>query len=116
MSEAVPTGGTVRDSYVAIERVTGVTPPQLMPPPAPPAGRHLLDWFNELSASRSGNGYGPNPISYSELLAWARLTHRRPSPGEIAILRRLDEEVIRHAAAEADKRETKKAQVVDGNR
>jgi hypothetical protein len=35
---------------------------------------HLWDWFVELSAGRGSNGWGPNPISYPDIAAWAGLT------------------------------------------
>ena len=30
-------------------------------------------WFRELDRARASNGYGLNPISYSDIDAWARL-------------------------------------------
>lgn len=59
-------------------------------PPLPEGGEHLFDWFLELSAARGAGMSGPLGISYSELLAWSRLTGRRPAPWEVEILRALD--------------------------
>lgn len=47
-------------------------------------------WFGELSAARTSNGFGMNPLSYAEILAWATLTRRSPAPVEVSALRRID--------------------------
>jgi hypothetical protein len=44
-----------------------------------------------LESARSGNGYGPNPISYSEIAAWSNLTGRAPRPWEVSALRAMDD-------------------------
>ncbi|WP_146203698.1 hypothetical protein [Azospirillum sp. TSO5] len=51
--------------------------------------RHLWEWFSELSDARGG-GMGPSPITYQDILAWSRLTGRRPSPWEVSVIRELD--------------------------
>lgn len=59
-------------------------------PALPAACAYVWTWFLELHAARGSNGYGPNPIGFVELEAWARLTGRQPTPWEIAALRALD--------------------------
>jgi hypothetical protein len=44
----------------------------------------------ELSGTRTSNGFGPNPISFTEMQAWAILNGIAPTPWEIRLLRRLD--------------------------
>lgn len=39
---------------------------------------------------RGGNGFGPLPISWSEIEAWARLNRIRPTPGELECLGMLE--------------------------
>ena len=56
----------------------------------PTAVAHLWAWFIELSAARGSSGFGPLPIGYGEIDAWARLTMRDPTPAEVTALRRLD--------------------------
>lgn len=56
----------------------------------PDLGAYLWAWFVELSAARSGNGFGENPIGYTEIAAWAALTGRDLTPWEVSVLRRLD--------------------------
>lgn len=62
-------------------------------PGEPPAEiAYLRDWYDELARGRSYNGMTgtPNPITYSEVDAWARLTQRAVTPEEVNALLRLD--------------------------
>lgn len=40
----------------------------------PEDGQYLFGWFNELDKSRSSGMNGPNPLSSSDIKAWADLT------------------------------------------
>jgi hypothetical protein len=51
---------------------------------------HVWSWFLELNAARTGNGYGPNPIAYSEIAAWKELKGASPRAFEVDMLRALD--------------------------
>lgn len=66
-------------------------PERLRLPPIPAAFQHIWDWFCELSAARSGNGAGPNPIAWTEIEAWARLTGRLISPRDVQAIAALDQ-------------------------
>ena len=59
-------------------------------PEIPPAGFHILEWFWTLDAGRSSNGFGVNPISYPDILAWAALSGAEPEPSEVAAIKALD--------------------------
>jgi len=37
---------------------------------------HIWTWFHELSATRGNNGFGPSPITFTEIQAWSQLTGR----------------------------------------
>lgn len=53
---------------------------------------HLWQWFvTELAPRRSSSGFGPNPLSYGDVEAWARFTGRTPTPMEVRVLLRLDD-------------------------
>lgn len=43
-----------------------------------------------LDATRGSNGFGPNPITYSEIAAWRSLTGARPTEREVEALRAID--------------------------
>lgn len=53
---------------------------------------YLWGWFQELHAQRGSNGWGPNPINYTDMAAWAGLsgvTIRAPELQCLVILDRL---------------------------
>lgn len=56
----------------------------------PSAVAYLLDWFEELDLSRQGNGSGPNPMAWSEILAWSTLMGVALDPWELRALKRMD--------------------------
>jgi hypothetical protein len=54
----------------------------------------LWEWFADLSRRRSNGGLAPNPVSFSEIDAWARLTGTAPTPWEVSVLTRLDDALL----------------------
>lgn len=66
-------------------------------PPLPPEGSApLWNAFNALSAARTWHASGPNPISYPEIEAYARLMRWPFEPHHVAALRAMDAEWIAH--------------------
>lgn len=63
---------------------------QLEKTKVPDAISYLWDWFLELHGARRSGVNGLEPISYSDIDAWSRLTHRHPTPDEVASLLRID--------------------------
>lgn len=51
---------------------------------------YLWGWYMELARVAHVNQAGPQPIGYTEIDAWARLTARNPLPHEVEALVRLD--------------------------
>jgi len=51
---------------------------------------HVWAWFCDLHSARTSNGYGWNPLSYSEITAWGKLTGERVRRHEVKLLRQLD--------------------------
>jgi alpha-ketoglutarate-dependent taurine dioxygenase len=51
---------------------------------------HVWNWFWSLHYARTHSANGPNPITYSEINSWSKLTNTKVRPTEINILRRLD--------------------------
>ncbi len=72
---------------------------ELEGPPVPQCLEYLLTWFSDLSAARSSNGFSANPISYTEMQAWAELTGIRPTPFEVECLRALDRALLNSLAS-----------------
>lgn len=48
-----------------------------------------------MSEGRTSNGFGPNPITFSDMLAWSHLCDRPISAWEVGVLRRLDHATLR---------------------
>ena len=71
----------------------GAHPPEavMMEVVAPEGFEYLADFFWTLSASRGGSGFGPNPISYLELYAWAALMRLELRSWEVQTLVALDQ-------------------------
>lgn len=67
------------------------------PVPLPEAGRLLWRIFGEISATRTYNQAGPNPISHQEIAAYARLARWPLQPHHVAVLRAMDEAYLEHA-------------------
>lgn len=84
------------DEHAALARRVAIErgwEPEEVPPEAdpPPAGAEFLwEWFLDLSAGRASNGFGPSPLSWQDIAAWAALTGQAPTPWEVSVLRRLD--------------------------
>lgn len=63
----------------------------------PDGGRIVWGWFLDLCRTRTSNGYGPNPISYVEIEAYARI-HRWPlAPRHIDLIMAMDQVWMDHA-------------------
>jgi hypothetical protein len=78
-----------------IERTSGITPEQLVPPPFPHEISHLWDWFQEMCRMRQRNGMGVSPLS-SEILTWQGLTGITPTPFELETIWKLDAVFVAH--------------------
>jgi len=83
-------GATVREHLEALERRTGERPKELDECEIPDGASHVWQWFLELNAARTGNGYGPNPITYSEIRAWMVLKGVAVRAFEVDLIRALD--------------------------
>lgn len=59
-------------------------------PEIPPQAAHLLGWFYELNTGRTSSGFGPNPLTWGDFMAWSGLTGTTLRPWEVRMLKRLD--------------------------
>lgn len=63
-----------------------------------PAGGHLFwRWFNDLNRTRTGNGYGPNPIGHAEIDAYAKLYRWPLEPRHVDMILAMDRVWLDHA-------------------
>ena len=67
-------GAPRREHLLAVERITKKRPLELDGVELPPETAHVWSWFISLHRARGSNGMGPNPISYSDVAAFAGLT------------------------------------------
>lgn len=66
--------------------------------PVPEAGRLAWRWFCALNETRTYHFGGPNPISFAEIEAYARL-HRWPlQPHHVDLICKLDRAWLEHSA------------------
>ncbi|WP_457587400.1 phage tail assembly chaperone [Ensifer canadensis] len=64
-----------------------------VPPEQPAEAGHIWDWFVELHNGRQ-SGFAANPISFSEIVAFCRLTGAVITPWELSVIRRMDQVVL----------------------
>ena len=101
LSDDQPNGGTLREHLQVAEDQTGETIAELHPDPPPRELTYLWTIFAELHSGRGNNGFGPLPLSYSEIDAWSRLTAQPLRPWEVAAIKRIDTAYIGHAATKS---------------
>jgi hypothetical protein len=61
----------------------------------PAVFNNIYQDFLELNSARSNNGYGPNPISFSEIQAFYSLNRIQPEPWEVFMIRYFDAVIIK---------------------
>ncbi len=59
-------------------------------------------WFIDLNNSRSSNGFGVNPISYSDIKAYIDLIGVEIEDWELQLIKQLDNEAMNSYAKEAE--------------
>lgn len=101
-------GSRLRDHAKSILKATGALPEEYQSLTCPSALEHCWHWFLYLNRTRSGSGFGQNPISYQEILAWTQLTGVEPDPTEIQAIMSLDQAYMNVQAQELSKRSQKK--------
>lgn len=91
LSKPDKSGVSLRDHYEQLARTTGQIVPELEPPvDLPFVVEHVWEYWSQLHSGRSNNGFGPNPLGWQEIQAWATLTGTRLRSWEITALKRLD--------------------------
>lgn len=79
----------------------------------PEAGRLAWQWFAELSASRSYGMAGPDPLSFAEIEAWARLKRWPLEERHVDLIWALDRTWIDHAYARQPNASERPAQAIN---
>lgn len=71
--------------------------PQLLP-----AIDYLWEWFQDLHGTREG-GFGPGPLTHTEIYCWASLNHIELSPWELKMIKVIDRAYFRYQAEKEKK-------------
>lgn len=85
------------DHYAALAKRGRVAEPK--GPEMPPGGALVWNAFVRLSSARTSAGFGPNPITYTEIDAYCRRVENLKG-WEIEIVRDLDDAFLAAAADE----------------
>ena len=71
----------------------------------PKSCAHVWSWFTDLHSSRSSNGFGPNPLAYSEIYAYFALQGDiSPEDWELDLLRMFDNAALKIINKELNKK------------
>jgi hypothetical protein len=93
----------LRDQLNSVWRQTGVKPKELEElKELPESCSQVWRWFIDLNNARSSNGYGVNPISYSDIKSYMDLISIEMHEWELHLLKRIDNEAILSYAKEAE--------------
>ena len=94
---------------LSVERQTGFRPPELDEiKECPEDLKYIWDWFLELDSSRTSNGFGVNPITFSDMYSYFQLLKIIPDDIEIMLIRMLDRVALDHYRREQEKLKNKK--------
>ncbi|PKN71192.1 MAG: hypothetical protein CVU54_01865 [Deltaproteobacteria bacterium HGW-Deltaproteobacteria-12] len=72
-------------------------PEQLAPLEVADCLLYLWHWFCDLSNGRQYGEFGPMPLSFSEIRAWANLTKIEPEAWEVDVIKQLDRAYLAEA-------------------
>lgn len=67
----------------------------------------VYKWFVDLNNKRTSNGFGINPIQYSEILAYFTLIEVQPEDWEVEMISKLDSIALEIYAKEAERQNKK---------
>lgn len=92
---------TLADHLAVVAKATGQKLDENAPR-LPREMRYLWRSFLQLHRARGSNGWGPNPIAWSEIDAFCRLTESTLDPWEVEALCALDEAFMESAASSSE--------------
>lgn len=103
LSEIQGDGQSARTHLESVWRQTRVMPEGLNTPQCPIEVAYLWAWFIGLSQKRTSNGFGPNPISDAEIIAWSSLRRITLTPFDIDAINALDDVFMTYQAKQQKK-------------
>lgn len=99
----------MRAKLESVWKQTGVKPKELEDlVELPDYFRYAWEYFLKLNQKRGSNGFGVNPLSFTEIKSFFELNQIVPDPMEIEVITLLDNIAMEHFAKEAEKNNKKK--------
>lgn len=87
---------------------TGVKPKELEELIELPSSCYQVwKWFIDLHNARSSNGFGVNPISYTEIYSYFSLINIEPEEWEIDLIKKFDSEALKAFSKQAESEKQK---------
>lgn len=74
----------------------------------PDSTMHIWGWFIELNNARSSNGFGVNPLSYSEIWSYFNLMQVSPDEWEVKLIKALDNIALEQISKDMKEKSNKK--------
>jgi hypothetical protein len=84
-------GDSTASKMIEVNRRASRLPRSEREPPFPLHDAYIFGIFQELNASRSHNGFGYNPLSYTEVDAYRRMTGTVLNAWQVKMLMRIDQ-------------------------
>jgi len=84
-------GDSTASKMIEVNRSARRLPRSEREPAFPLHDAYLFHIFQELNASRSHNGFGYNPLSYTELYAYQAMTGQVLNAWQVKMLMRIDQ-------------------------
>lgn len=76
---------------------------------APHELEHLLAAFFELNSGRGSNGFGPSPLTFTEIESWTRLRQFPLTAWEVDVIKKLDAVFLEDHAKKAKSKQQPKS-------
>ena len=72
-------------------------------PEIPDGGELLWEWFWEMASGRGSSGFGPQPLSWQDMVAWASISGIELQPWQAVIIRSMDRAWLAAVAEQSKK-------------
>jgi hypothetical protein len=73
-------------------------------PEIPYCIEHVWEWFWQIHKGRTNNMSGPNPLTWTDLLAWTVVTGIQVRPIEFEIIKEMDSAYLKYVSERQDKK------------
>lgn len=78
---------------------------ELAGPACPELAAVVWTWFKDLRRRCAGNGFGPGPLTWADLVHWQQVTGERPWRWQLQWILDLDDRYLQSRAAKAQQQQ-----------